>query len=175
MALNHRGSARKRVKRQRAYMPKACKPFFTAVFLVGTAGFELATPCTPCKCATRLRYAPKEREYIRTKKNLHRMRQAFLSIASRASGGVVCRVRGTQGFAQHGRHIAQFGPRCLQFGGAQPRRGVLVVRNIARITQAIARTAEREALLVEQRADTTDEQHFVVLVIAAVGAPLHWL
>ena len=30
--------------------------------LVGTAGFELATPCTPCKCATRLRYAPTERE-----------------------------------------------------------------------------------------------------------------
>ena len=23
------------------------------------AGFELATPCTPCKCATRLRYIPK--------------------------------------------------------------------------------------------------------------------
>src|SRR5690606_3236739 len=45
----------------------------------------------------------------------------------------------------------------------------------ARITQAIARTADREALLVEQRADTTDEQHFVVLVIAAVAAPLHWL
>ena len=29
--------------------------------LVGAAGFELATPCTPCKCATRLRYAPKLR------------------------------------------------------------------------------------------------------------------
>ena len=29
------------------------------ISLVGTAGFELATPCTPCKCATRLRYAPK--------------------------------------------------------------------------------------------------------------------
>ena len=28
--------------------------------MVGTAGFELATPCTPCKCATRLRYAPTE-------------------------------------------------------------------------------------------------------------------
>ena len=28
--------------------------------LVGVAGFELATPCTPCKCATRLRYAPNE-------------------------------------------------------------------------------------------------------------------
>ena len=26
--------------------------------LVGTARFELATPCTPCKCATRLRYVP---------------------------------------------------------------------------------------------------------------------
>src|SRR5450830_1480727 len=24
--------------------------------MVGVAGFELATPCTPCKCATRLRY-----------------------------------------------------------------------------------------------------------------------
>jgi hypothetical protein len=26
--------------------------------LVGAARFELATPCTPCKCATRLRHAP---------------------------------------------------------------------------------------------------------------------
>jgi hypothetical protein len=26
--------------------------------VVGVAGFELATPCTPCKCATRLRYTP---------------------------------------------------------------------------------------------------------------------
>ena len=28
------------------------------ISLVGVAGFELATPCTPCKCATRLRYTP---------------------------------------------------------------------------------------------------------------------
>jgi hypothetical protein len=28
--------------------------------LVGTARFELATPCTPSKCATRLRYVPTE-------------------------------------------------------------------------------------------------------------------
>ncbi len=28
------------------------------LLLVGVAGFELATPCTPCKCATRLRYTP---------------------------------------------------------------------------------------------------------------------
>jgi hypothetical protein len=26
---------------------------------VGTTGFEPATPCTPCKCATGLRYVPK--------------------------------------------------------------------------------------------------------------------
>ena len=32
------------------------------ILLVGAAGFELATPCTPCKCATRLRYAPTRRE-----------------------------------------------------------------------------------------------------------------
>ena len=28
--------------------------------MVGTARFELATPCTPSKCATRLRYVPTE-------------------------------------------------------------------------------------------------------------------
>src|SRR5208282_5950747 len=28
--------------------------------LVGATRFELATPCTPCKCATRLRHAPTE-------------------------------------------------------------------------------------------------------------------
>ena len=27
-------------------------------WVVGAAGFELATPCTPCKCATGLRHAP---------------------------------------------------------------------------------------------------------------------
>ncbi len=26
--------------------------------IVGTTRFELATPCTPCKCATGLRYVP---------------------------------------------------------------------------------------------------------------------
>ena len=33
-------------------------PSETGVNLVGTARFELATPCTPSKCATRLRYVP---------------------------------------------------------------------------------------------------------------------
>ncbi len=58
-------------------MRKAVSDFsLTALeLLVGTAGFELATPCTPCKCATRLRYAPKEKEYSRTKKRLHALVQ----------------------------------------------------------------------------------------------------
>jgi len=33
-------------------------PQITAKAMVGTARFELATPCTPSKCATRLRYVP---------------------------------------------------------------------------------------------------------------------
>jgi hypothetical protein len=42
-------------------LPKKTKPAaFAAGFLsVGTTGFEPATPCTPCKCATGLRYVPK--------------------------------------------------------------------------------------------------------------------
>ena len=31
------------------------------VLLVGAKGFEPSTPCTPCKCATRLRHAPTAR------------------------------------------------------------------------------------------------------------------
>ena len=34
------------------------------VGMVGVAGFELATPCTPCKCATRLRYTPNKLQSI---------------------------------------------------------------------------------------------------------------
>jgi hypothetical protein len=33
---------------------------FPTAILVGATRFELATPCTPCRYATRLRYAPKE-------------------------------------------------------------------------------------------------------------------
>lgn len=36
--------------------------------MVGAAGFELATPCTPCKCATRLRYAPNEERIMQEEK-----------------------------------------------------------------------------------------------------------
>lgn len=42
------------MKKKRLFISE--QPLF--LDLVGAAGFELATPCTPCKCATRLRYAP---------------------------------------------------------------------------------------------------------------------
>jgi len=43
------------------------------------------------------------------------------------------------------------------------------------VGEPVARPADREALLVEQLAYAPDEQHLVVLVIAAVAAPLHRL
>ena len=47
-------------------------------------------------------------------------------------------------------------------------RGVLY----GRFFQAVAGAADGEALLVEQLADTPHQQDFVVLVVAAVAAPL---
>ena len=38
-----------------------------------------------------------------------------------------------------------------------------------------ARAADREALLVKQRTNAADEQHFVMLIIAAIAAALHGL
>jgi hypothetical protein len=38
--------------------PGAYIYMYVRLELVGTARFELATPCTPCKCATRLRHVP---------------------------------------------------------------------------------------------------------------------
>src|SRR5512139_2828618 len=41
--------------RKRGYESASRNP---SCVLVGTAGLEPAAPCTPCKCATRLRYVP---------------------------------------------------------------------------------------------------------------------
>ena len=53
------------------------------ISLVGAAGFELATPCTPCKCATRLRYAPTEWRIIEGWNGAFRLRAARGSSAAR--------------------------------------------------------------------------------------------
>jgi hypothetical protein len=39
---------------------------FVLTLMVGAKGFEPSTPCTPCRCATRLRYAPTELAIIPT-------------------------------------------------------------------------------------------------------------
>ena len=38
--------------------PKDAPLVGVLIEMVGAARFELATPCTPCRCATGLRYAP---------------------------------------------------------------------------------------------------------------------
>src|SRR5690606_12035208 len=43
------------------------------------------------------------------------------------------------------------------------------------IAQTITRTADGEALLVQQVAYATNQQYLVVLIIAAITAPLDWL
>src|SRR5664279_831863 len=35
------------------------------IHMVGVKGFEPSTPCTPCKCATRLRHTPSSKNYNR--------------------------------------------------------------------------------------------------------------
>jgi hypothetical protein len=56
IAARH-GAEKVRVAREAKKPGPSQVPGFS--MLVGVAGFELATPCTPCKCATRLRYTPK--------------------------------------------------------------------------------------------------------------------
>ena len=46
--------------RQNEAEPVTTISYWREEILVGTARFELATPCTPSKCATRLRYVPTE-------------------------------------------------------------------------------------------------------------------
>jgi hypothetical protein len=75
------------------------------ILLVGAAGFELATPCTPCKCATRLRYAPTARDYNRNFADLLRfevIRRCFSSSARRPCGAGASPVAA---FASAGIHL----------------------------------------------------------------------
>ena len=46
-------------KAQKGYSLMNCNPLICIDNLVGVIGFEPTTPCTPCKCATRLRHTPK--------------------------------------------------------------------------------------------------------------------
>lgn len=50
------------------------------IFLVGARGFEPPTTCTPCRYATRLRYAPKEEKYNRHFSDLESGRMHFVNV-----------------------------------------------------------------------------------------------
>ena len=52
------------------------------VKMVGVAGFELATPCTPCKCATRLRYTPTRLEFYTEKFGSNKKCANFFQLSS---------------------------------------------------------------------------------------------
>jgi hypothetical protein len=43
-------------------LPHAESDVCKSLIMVGAKGFEPSTPCTPCRCATRLRYAPTGRQ-----------------------------------------------------------------------------------------------------------------
>ena len=53
------GGAKSGAKMQATKKGLGCESPNPLFCLVGTGGFEPPTPCTPCKCATRLRYAPR--------------------------------------------------------------------------------------------------------------------
>ena len=46
------------------------------VFMVGETGFEPATPCTPCRCATKLRYSPADSQNSIAYRRLQENRQS---------------------------------------------------------------------------------------------------
>src|ERR1700716_531953 len=60
-------------KRIRGYRLAICTPL---MFLVGARGFEPPTTCTPCRYATRLRYAPIRERIIAEPLRTERLRRA---------------------------------------------------------------------------------------------------
>src|SRR5438874_10630853 len=118
--------------------------------MVGAKGFEPSTPCTPCRCATRLRYAPTE---LRIISSLEHLQDALELLAD---------VRG--------RNRLRHGHGLLAAVAAARQRAAG-----ARLLEPVARAVDGEAVLVEELADPADEQHLVVLVIAPVAAALEGL
>src|SRR5258705_7577194 len=121
--------------------------------MVGARGFDPPTPCPPCRCATKLRYAPTEPQII-AESRLLPLEHFENALQFLANGGRRDRLR-------HGH-----GPLCVAAAWQRPR---------AVLLEAVARTVDGEAVLVEELADAPDEQHLVVLVIAPVAAALEGL
>src|SRR5690606_31314462 len=69
--------------------------------------------------------------------------------------------------------LLQIGAQRLQMRCRQRQR-LFQLLGSTRVAQAIARTTDGEALLVEQLANAAHQQHFMVLVIPSVAATLQW-
>src|SRR2546427_12291957 len=110
--------------------------------LVGAARFELATTCTPCRYATRLRYAPK-REILPLELLENRTQLALDGVDIHGVGA---------GAAAVGRG----------------RLGLFFLRR--RAVEPGARAADGEALLVQGLAHAAEEQHPGVVGVAAACA-----
>src|SRR3989344_1669728 len=141
--------------------------------MVGVAGFELATPCTPCKCATRLRYTPTRLKLYAQKTSVQRKQRTNLKyfFAHRIGvQGEPHRLDGkvTRAIHQHAGHlgIQAITIQCSVGSG-------IIAGRMRKLLQTIACTTDREPLVVQQIADAADHQHLMVLVIAPIAAPLH--
>src|SRR5690606_785573 len=69
-------------------------------------------------------------------------------------------------------NLGEFRAQALELGTGESHRRFLIEGYFAFVAQTVARTTDGETLVVEQFPDTTDKQHFVVLVIPAVAATL---
>src|SRR5262249_12683622 len=152
--------------------------------LVGATGFEPATPCTPCRCATKLRYAPTEASNAVQKSGREHSRgaratQQDCTLARRGAARRGGRLRTP-------RVRAEFSNGALAAGGArrlalqargeraellfhlehqQPAVGLaerelhLRLVELAIVEQRAARTGDRVAALIEQLLDPEQQPH----------------
>src|ERR1700761_5051975 len=112
--------------------------------LVGATRFELATPCTPCKCATRLRHAPTGKRMI-----------AQL---------------GREGFKSRRASAAQDLDQFLEFQSHLMDQLLALIEVDLRIItrQAVTRAANGESLLIQQAANLANDQHVLPLIVASI-------
>src|SRR5690606_37439359 len=130
--------------------------------VVGATGFEPATSCAPCKCATRLRHAPTGRASVTEKADAGRR----LCDGTRAATDL-CRARLA---AQQLQYVLELRPHLAD--------DLLALADVAArlVTgQPLPRSADREAFLVQQTPNLADDQHVLALIVAAVAAPLDGL
>src|SRR5215472_12861227 len=115
--------------------------------LVGAPRFELGTPCTPCKCATRLRHAPNRLFLSKDHSHGGDRRAGRQSYATSRGGRMAPEISASQDLHQ----LFELDPHLLD--------DLLALREIgARFLagELVARAADGEALVIEQAPDLAD-------------------